>query len=42
MGNDARARLDTLFGLESDADETSGSLSEADKAREKLNELFDK
>lgn len=42
QSNAARTDLETLFGLVSDLDETSGNLSEADKAREKLNELFDK
>ena len=38
----SKAALDAIFGLESSANDTGNTLSEAEKSRKKLDELFKK
>ena len=38
----SKAALDDIFGLESDTNNTESTLSEAEKSRKKLDELFKK
>lgn len=42
LASSSRGQLDALFGIEHDKDERDDGLSEAEKARAKLDELFKK